>query len=111
MTLLSSESVVDVAVGSERQLLGATVSRSAGGLIAVGNAHSTSDLEHPPTALELGPRSSAALAMGSAGDTARLGLTPEGHAGWAAARRRIAVLFGVVTLLSCLARTAYCLTQ
>ena len=83
VTLLSSESTVDVAVDAAGHILGGTVGRSAGGLTVVGNKPSTSGLQNAPMALELGAHSTAALAVSTAGDTAsRLGVSPQGHISW-----------------------------
>eukprot|EP01052_Picozoa_sp_SAG31_P040930 SAG31_NODE_6062_length_2187_cov_1.309387_3_plen_217_part_01 len=83
VTLLSSESAVDVAVNATGHLLGGTVGRSAGGLTIVGHKPASSGVQNHHAALELGAHSSAALAVSAAGDSAaRLGVSTIGHISW-----------------------------
>ena len=83
VTLLSSISAVAVAVNASGHPLGGTVGRSVSGLAVVGDEPSASKLANPEQALELGPHSTAALAVSATGDSAaRLAVSAVGHISW-----------------------------
>lgn len=78
VTVHSSESAIDVAVDAEGLSLGGTVGRSAAGLAIVGKVVASAK-----TSLALGSRTTAALAVSAAGDSAaRFAVSATGHISW-----------------------------
>ena len=84
VTVLSSQSVVDVAVDVEGHSLGGTVGRSASGLAVVGNAIPNNPQEASANnSLKLGSHGTAAVAVSAAGDSAaRFAVSAAGHVSW-----------------------------